>query len=221
VDFTFKMMDLNGDGNIDAKEVKTLLMHAGEQLSEEEADDLVRILADGAGVVTIESFRAGMDRIFKARPSTSIAHMHMSRGTREARKTLKARRGPFHFSNASSRNSVLTGDGSDKKGSDKTGSDRKSGTVGSDHARRGSGMGALLKAKLDQARSANSSARGLFHLRRSTSVPAAHVTGALELGGSPLSGAGKPQATAIGVPLSASDRPEHEAVSPTAKVGVP
>ncbi|KAJ1624492.1 hypothetical protein T492DRAFT_559411, partial [Pavlovales sp. CCMP2436] len=41
VDFTFAMLDLNGDGNIDAHEVKTLLMHAGEKLRESEADDLV------------------------------------------------------------------------------------------------------------------------------------------------------------------------------------
>lgn len=97
VDFTFAMLDLNGDGHIDAKEVQALLMHAGERLSEAEAADLVDLLSAGTGTVTSDSFQAGMDRIFMARPSTSLAHRHTSKGTREARKTLHARRGLFPY----------------------------------------------------------------------------------------------------------------------------
>mmetsp|Transcript_34497 Transcript_34497/g.86009 ORF Transcript_34497/g.86009 Transcript_34497/m.86009 type:complete len:295 (+) Transcript_34497:264-1148(+) len=88
VDFTFAMLDLNGDGNIDPREVKTLLMRAGEKLSEAEADDLVHILSADTGSVTMASFQAGMDRIFKARPSTLLAQVRASNGTREARKGI-------------------------------------------------------------------------------------------------------------------------------------
>lgn len=89
------MLDINGDGNIDANEAKAFLMHAGEKLSEAEADDLVHLLSSGSGKITRESYIHGMDQVFKARPSTSLAQAHTSKGAREARKTLHARRGTF------------------------------------------------------------------------------------------------------------------------------
>jgi len=85
MDFTFDMLDLNGDGDISGDELKALLMHRGEKLSAAEADDLVDLLSGGTGVVTYESFREGMGCLFRATPSTSLEKQHEETPARRAR----------------------------------------------------------------------------------------------------------------------------------------
>lgn len=90
----FEMLDLDESGTLSAGEVKELLMHCGEKLSEAEADDLISLLAEeggnelaegggepvegggpaagvgpaggcGAQTITMGSFSAGMEHIFE------------------------------------------------------------------------------------------------------------------------------------------------------------
>ncbi|KAG8465892.1 hypothetical protein KFE25_005462 [Diacronema lutheri] len=172
VDLTFSMLDLNGDGDIDANEVKQLLMHAGEKLSEAEADDLVNLLSANSGKVTIDSFRTAMDRIFNARPSTLLAQAHTSRGTREARKPLHARL--FPFSTSSSRTSVA---------SVANDHDAAAAAGGGSGAKAGVGPFGRMRNSIDRSRSSptaiqDARVRGRFH-RSNSSPPPIFETSAL------------------------------------------
>lgn len=54
----FKVFDTNGDGVISVSELKAVLKSIGEDLSEEELNQMIQEVSKGTGVINIEQFAA-------------------------------------------------------------------------------------------------------------------------------------------------------------------
>ena len=54
----FKVFDTNGDGVISVSELKAVLKYIGEDLSEEELNQMIQEVSKGTGVINIEQFAA-------------------------------------------------------------------------------------------------------------------------------------------------------------------
>ncbi|CCH62443.1 hypothetical protein TBLA_0H01560 [Henningerozyma blattae CBS 6284] len=58
----FKVFDVNGDGYISRSELKQVLTSIGENLSEQEIDDMMKEVGDGKGRIDINQFAAMLSK---------------------------------------------------------------------------------------------------------------------------------------------------------------
>lgn len=58
----FKVFDVNGDGFISRSELKQVLNSIGEELTEQEIDDMMKEASDGQGRINIQQFAAMLSK---------------------------------------------------------------------------------------------------------------------------------------------------------------